>query len=98
MADVALPGAFSSDQIGKVAIGLIVAVVVIGFVLGLVLNAIVARIIVAVVAIGLAVLVWTQRTSLENRVRNCDTDVSFVGVHVNLSSAAQSRCDALGSH
>jgi hypothetical protein len=94
MTDVAL----SSDQISGLSIGVIIAVVVLGLIVGLIVNAIVARVVIAVVAVGLAVLVWTQRTSLENRVRDCDTNVSFVGVHVNLSSAAQSRCNVLSTH
>jgi hypothetical protein len=87
--------ALSTDQIGTLAIGVIVGVVLLGFVVGLIVNAIIARIVIALVVIGLGVLVWTQRTSLENRVKNCDTNVSFFGFHTTLSTATQARCGQL---
>jgi hypothetical protein len=91
MADVAL----SSDQIGGLAIGVIVAVVVVGFVIGLLVNRAIARVLVAIVVIALGVLVWSQRTSLQNRVKNCDSNISFFGYHTTLSSSAQAHCAAL---
>jgi hypothetical protein len=87
--------ALGSDQVGTIAVGVIVAIIVVGFILALVMNKVVGKVILAVVVVGLSVLVWTQRTSLEDRAHKCDTDVSFFGFHVNLSSAAQQRCAKL---
>jgi hypothetical protein len=92
MAPVALSSGLSSDDVGTVAVVVIVAIVIIGLVLGLVMNKRIGRVVLAVIVIGLAVVVWTQRQSLQNQVHNCDGSVSFLGVHVNLSSDAQQRC------
>ncbi len=91
MSDVAL----STDQIGGLAIGVIIAIVVLGIVVGLLVNKAIAKVIVLVVVVGLGVLVWTQRTSLQDRVKNCDTNISFFGFHTTLSSSAQQRCASL---
>ncbi len=84
--------ALSTDQIGTIAVVAIVALVVVGLVVGLVMNKAVGRAVLAILVIGLAIVVWTQRSSLEDRVKKCDTNVTFFGFHVNLSSAAQARC------
>jgi hypothetical protein len=87
--------AISTDQIGGLAVAVIIAIVLVGFLLGLFINAALARIVVALVVVALAILVWTQRTSLQNRVKNCDTNLSFFGVHTTLSSSAEAHCAAL---
>jgi hypothetical protein len=87
--------ALSSDQIGKLAIGVIVGVVLLGFIAGRIVNAVIARIIIALVVIGVGVLVWSQRNSIETRVKNCDTNISFFGFHTTLGTTAQARCGQL---
>jgi protein-S-isoprenylcysteine O-methyltransferase Ste14 len=99
MAASAVPAAAASalatDQIGTIAVVVIVAIVVIGLVLSLVMNKAIGRVVLAIIVIGLGVLVWTQRQSLQDRVDKCDTNTSFFGFHVNLSAAAQQRCASL---
>jgi hypothetical protein len=90
-----MASAVSTDDIGTIAVVVIVAIVVIGFVLGLVMNKAIGRVVLAVIVIGLGVLIWTQRVSLQDRVNKCDTNVTYFGFHVNLSSAAQARCAAI---
>jgi protein-S-isoprenylcysteine O-methyltransferase Ste14 len=87
--------ALATDQIGTIAVVVIVAIVVIGVVLGLVMNKAIGRVVLAVVVIGLGVLVWTQRQSLQDRVDKCDANVSFFGFHVNLSDQAKQRCASI---
>jgi hypothetical protein len=85
--------ALDSTDIGKIGIGVIIALVVIGFLLSLIITAIVGRIIIAVIVIGLAIFVWQQRTSIENHVKNCDKNVgTFVGVHVSVPQSAVDAC------
>jgi hypothetical protein len=73
----------TTDQAKILAIGIIAAVLVIGFVISLIISAIVGRIVVAIIAIGLALLVYSQRTEIKDSVRSCD--VSFFGVHLTPS-------------
>jgi protein-S-isoprenylcysteine O-methyltransferase Ste14 len=90
-----MASAVSTDDIGTIAVVVIVAIVVIGFVLGLVMNKAIGRVVLAIIVIGLGVLIWTQRESLQDRVNKCDTNVTYFGFHVNLSSDAQARCAQL---
>jgi protein-S-isoprenylcysteine O-methyltransferase Ste14 len=85
----------ATDQIGTIAVVVIVAIVVMGLILGLVMNKVIGRVVLAIVVVGLGVLIWTQRQSLEDRASKCDANTSFFGFHVNLSSAAQARCTAV---
>lgn len=87
--------ALNDAQIRNVSIGTIVAVVIVGLILCLFIHAVVGRIIVLLVVIGLGVLVWSQRVTIENHVKNCDTNVSFFWVHVQLSDSVQARCQQL---
>lgn len=90
----AVEGLQSSD-ITKVGIGVIIALVVIGFLLTMALNAIVARVVIVVVVSGLALLVWQQRSAVEDRIKKCQLDTSFVGVHVQAPADVVTRCHQL---
>jgi hypothetical protein len=57
-----------------------------------VISALIARVIVIVVAVALAVLVWHQRSSVENAVKNCKTGVSFFGIHVDAPASVRQAC------
>jgi len=87
--------ALSSDGVKNLSVGAIVAVVVIGLIVLVVVKAIVARVITAVVVIALVAVFWTQRTSLEDKVKKCDANLTFLGVHLRLSPSAQARCQQL---
>jgi hypothetical protein len=84
--------ALDSSQIGKLGVGLIVALVVIGLLLSLVVTALVGRIIILVVVVGLGVLVWQQRVTIQDHVKKCDLDMSFLGVHINAPKDVKDRC------
>jgi hypothetical protein len=85
----------STDQIKDVALGGIVGVVVIGLIAGLVVRAIVSRIVIAVAVVVLGAFLWSQRVTVENHVRDCNSNVSFLGLHANLSQQVQARCQQL---
>jgi len=59
--------ALSSDNITKIGLIIIAALVLIGVLLSIVITALVARIVILVLVIGLAVLVWQQRTHLKDK-------------------------------
>jgi protein-S-isoprenylcysteine O-methyltransferase Ste14 len=84
--------ALNSANITKIGIVIIVALVLIGALLSIVLTALVARIIILVVVIGLAVLVWQQRTHIKDQIDKCKLDATFFGVHVNAPDSVQRHC------
>lgn len=84
--------ALDSSQITKIGIGVIIGLVVLGFVLSLIVTAIIGRVIIAVVVVALAVLVWQQRTVIQDHVKKCQLDMSFLGVHVNAPDHVVQAC------
>jgi uncharacterized metal-binding protein len=84
--------ALDSSQITKIGIGTIIALVVIGFVLSLIITALIGRIIIAVVVVALGVLVWQQRTSIQDHVKKCHLDMTFLGIHVNAPKDVTQHC------
>jgi uncharacterized metal-binding protein len=84
--------ALDSSQITKVGVGTIIGLVVIGFLLSLLITALIGRIIIAVVVVALGVLVWQQRTSIEDHVKKCNLDMSFLGVHVDAPKHVTQHC------
>jgi hypothetical protein len=84
--------ALQADSVKNLALGAIVVVVVVGLILGLVISALIGRLVVLVVVVIVAALLWTQRTSVENRVKDCNSNVSFFGYHVSLSQSDQQKC------
>jgi uncharacterized metal-binding protein len=84
--------ALDSNQIGKIGIGIIIGLAVLGFLLSLVVTAVVGRIVILVVVVALGVLVWQQRTSLRNRIDECKLNATFIGVHVSAPSNVVQAC------
>jgi hypothetical protein len=84
--------ALDSTQITKLGVGVIIGLIVVGFVLSLVITAILGRIIIALVVVALGVLVWQQRTVIEDHVRNCQLDMSFMGIHVDAPTHVKQVC------
>jgi len=84
--------AFDSSQITKIGVGVIIGLVVVGFLLSLIITAIVGRIILLVVVVALGGLVWQQRTSIEDHVKKCQLDMSFMGVHVSAPKDVRAQC------
>lgn len=84
--------ALNSDQIGKIGIGTIIALVVIGALLSLVIKAVVGRIVILVVVVALGVLVWQQRATIQDHVDKCKLDMTFMGVHVKAPKDVVAKC------
>jgi protein-S-isoprenylcysteine O-methyltransferase Ste14 len=89
--------ALNSGNITKIGIVIIIAIVVIGALLSIVLTALVARIVILVVVVGLAILVWQQRTHIKNQVDNCNLDATFFGVHISAPDSVQQHCNQVRS-
>jgi ABC-type iron transport system FetAB permease component len=86
--------ALGAGDITKVGIGVIVALVVIGFVLSLIISALIGRLIILVVVVALGILVWTQRTHVENSFdkHKCDLNATFFGIHLNAPDSVKQAC------
>lgn len=87
--------ALDSSQIGKIGIGVIIALVVIGALLSLIVTAIVGRLVILVVVVALGVLVWQQRTTIEDHVKKCNLKMTFVGIHVDAPASVIQHCQQI---
>jgi protein-S-isoprenylcysteine O-methyltransferase Ste14 len=76
--------ALQADDVTAIGIGVIVVIVVLGFLLSLVFAKIVAKIVVLIVVVGLGLLVWQQRSKVENKIKDkACSGYTFFGIHVD---------------
>jgi hypothetical protein len=75
--------ALDTDQAKLLAIGIIIAVVVVGFILGAIITAIVGRLIIAAVVVGLAIWAYSERAQIKDSISDCD--VTFFGINLTPS-------------
>jgi hypothetical protein len=91
-----------AGDVTKIGIGVIIALVVIGILVGLLITAIIGRVVIAVIVIGLAVFVWQQRSSVENKINHeknhvCRSfDATFFGIHLDAPTSVKKKCRHLG--
>jgi Flp pilus assembly protein TadB len=85
--------ALSSNNITTIGLIIITAIVVIGVLLSLVITALVARIVILVLVVGLAVLVWQQRTYIKDKFDNCDLQATFFGIHLDAPQSVIDQCN-----
>ena len=92
------PQALQADDVTAIGVGIIVVLVVLGFLLSLVFAKIVAKLVVLVVVVALGFLVWQQRQSVENKVKDhvCGT-YTFLGLHLDPPDDVARQCAAKGS-
>ncbi|MDQ2749206.1 MAG: hypothetical protein M3Y44_06735 [Actinomycetota bacterium] len=84
--------ALDSTQITKIGVGVIIGLIVVGVLLSLIITAIIGRVIIAVVVIVLAIVVWQQRTVIQDHVKKCQLDMTFVGIHVDAPDHVTRAC------
>jgi type II secretory pathway pseudopilin PulG len=90
-----VPMALDTNQAQTISVLAIVAIVVVGLLLSIVLTKIIARILLAAAVIALGLFLWTQRQTIEQRINRCDSNVTFLGIDLTLSSSAEQRCAQL---
>lgn len=79
-----MPQALQADDVTAIGVGIIVVIVVLGFLLSLVFAKIVAKLLVLVVVVGLGFLVWQQRSSVEDKIKEkACSGYTFFGIHVD---------------
>jgi protein-S-isoprenylcysteine O-methyltransferase Ste14 len=88
--------ALDTDQAKTIGLVAVIVLVVAAVLINLVISRIITRVIVLVVAIGLALFVWTQRSSIEDAAKKCDA--TFFGVHLTPTDPAlKQHCQQLTS-
>jgi protein-S-isoprenylcysteine O-methyltransferase Ste14 len=90
--------ALDTGNITKIGVIVIVALVVVGVLLSLVISALIARVIILVVVVGLAVLVWQQRTHIKDQVDKCQLNATFFGIHVSAPQSVVNECNKKHPH
>jgi Na+/proline symporter len=86
--------ALNAQDITKVGVIVIVALVVIGALLSIVITALIGRLIILVVVVVLAVFVWQQRGHVKDEINThkCDLNATFFGVHLDAPQSVKDRC------
>ncbi len=84
--------ALDATDVTTIGVGVIIALVVIGFLLSIVITKIVGRIITVVVVLVLAGIVWGQRQSVENKIDDKACNLTFFGVHLDPPDSFAARC------
>jgi protein-S-isoprenylcysteine O-methyltransferase Ste14 len=84
--------ALNSNDITKVGVIVIVALVVIGLVLSIVITALIGRIIILVVVVVLAIFVWQQRTHIKDQFDKCKLQATFFGIHLDAPDSVVKAC------
>ncbi len=84
--------ALQSDDVTKVGIGLVIALVVVGVLVLLAVTALIARLVVLLVVIGLGLLIWQQRGAVQDRIKKCALDTSYLGIKVQAPGDVVAQC------
>jgi len=86
--------ALNANDITKVGLIVIVALVVIGALLSFVITAIVGRIIILVVVVAAAAFVWQQRTHIKDEINTnkCNLHATFFGIHLDAPDSVKKAC------
>jgi protein-S-isoprenylcysteine O-methyltransferase Ste14 len=84
--------ALNSDNITKVGVVVIIALVVIGLVLSMVITALIGRVIILVVVVVLGVFVWQQRTHIKDQFDKCKLQATFFGIHLDAPQSIKDKC------
>lgn len=87
--------ALESGDVPKVGIGAILVLVVVGILVFLALSAIIARVIVLLVVVGIGLLIWQQRGVVQDRIKNCHFDTSYLGLKVQAPDDLVTQCNKL---
>jgi Na+/proline symporter len=90
--------ALNADNITKIGVIVIVALVVVGALLSIVITALIGRVIILVVVIVLGVFVWQQRGHVKDNINNhaCNLNATFFGIHLDAPDSVKQDCPANG--
>jgi protein-S-isoprenylcysteine O-methyltransferase Ste14 len=91
--------ALNANDVTKIGVIVIVALILIGVLLSIVITAVIGRVIVLVLVVVGAVLVWQQRTHIKDEVNKnkCNLSATFFGVHLNAPDSVKQACRSKSS-
>jgi hypothetical protein len=84
--------ALNAGDITKVGVGVIIALIVLGFLVGMLITKLIGKVLVAVVVVVLGVIVWQQRTSIEHKIDQKKCNLTFVGIHLDPPDSLKRFC------
>jgi protein-S-isoprenylcysteine O-methyltransferase Ste14 len=86
--------ALDANNITKIGVGVIIALVVLGVLISMLVTALIVRVVVVAVVVLLAVWVWQQRTSIQHKIskEKCDLSATFFGLHLDAPSDVRAYC------
>jgi hypothetical protein len=86
--------ALSSQNITQIGLVVIGALVLIGVLLSVLITAIVGRLIMLTIVVALGILVWQQRTHIEDEINKnkCNLSATFFGVHLDAPASVKQAC------
>ena len=86
--------AIGSDNITTIGVGVIVVLVILAVIAVSLVTAIIGRVVILVVVVVLAILVWQQRTHVENSINShaCKLNATFFGVHLDAPQRVRQDC------
>jgi hypothetical protein len=86
--------ALNVQDITKVGVIVIVALVVVGVVLSLIITALIGRLVILAVVVVLAVFVWQQRGHVKDEINahKCDLNATFFGIHLDAPNSVKQVC------
>lgn len=86
--------ALSSENITKIGIVIIAALVLIGALLSIVITKLIARVVILVVVVALGAFVWQQRTHIQDKINKnaCDLNATFFGIHLDAPASVKQAC------
>lgn len=86
--------ALSSENITKIGVVVIAALVLVGALLSIVITKLVGRLVILVVVVALGALVWQQRGHIEDKINKnaCDLKATFFGIHLDAPASVKQAC------
>lgn len=86
--------ALNSENITKIGLVVIGALILIGALLSIVITKLIGRLVILIVVVVLGVLVWQQRTHVEDKINKnaCGLNTTFFGIHLDAPAAVRQAC------
>jgi Na+(H+)/acetate symporter ActP len=86
--------ALNANDITKVGVIVIIALVVVGALLSIVITAVVGRIIILVLVVVAGAFVWQQRTHIKDEInsKQCNLHATFFGIHLDPPDSVKQAC------
>ena len=87
--------ALNANDITKVGVIVIIALVVVGVLLSLLITAVIGRLVILAVVVVAGVFVWQQRTHIKDEINSnkCNLQATFFGIHLDVPDSVRQACE-----